>query len=472
MNKVKSVNFSDKIFYGIGNTGYGIVSQTVNNFIMFFGTAVLALPGSLMGVVMAISVMWDALTDPLMGAISDKTRSDKFGRRHGFMIIGCIGMIIFNIMLWSTPTDMSVGAKFIWLLGCLILLETSNTLFITPYTALGTELSDDYNERTSIQSFKTVFFLIGLIIPTLLVALLFSDVTGGLNNAENYVGLAFCTSIICVCCCAVSIMGTFKYIPKLKTLYEHEKQDKKQKISVIFKNFISTFKKPNFRSIILGYSISLISAAFLTGVGLHVFKYVFHLRTSQITLLMGCLIFATIISQAFWCWFSKKYDKKKALLTALGISALGILCFTIIFLYKNSIMLNVSFWLLAISLFICGFGTGALYSLPISMYADLIGAEREKSSVSSSATYTSFLTFAYKIANVVALIIIGVSLDLVGFDAFAEVQLMSVQNSLGWILILGVVFSILFSFYFYSKFKFSKKYDVKLMKNVNLVKKS
>ena len=69
MNSYK-VNFSGKLFYGMGNAGYGVVSQTVNNFIMFFGTAVLAIPGSLMGIAIALSVMWDAFTDPIAGISS------------------------------------------------------------------------------------------------------------------------------------------------------------------------------------------------------------------------------------------------------------------------------------------------------------------------------------------------------------------------------------------------------------------
>ena len=460
MNSYK-VNFSGKLFYGMGNAGYGVVSQTVNNFIMFFGTAVLAIPGSLMGIAIALSVMWDAFTDPIAGSISDRARYQKFGRRHGFMIIGCIGMAFFNILLWTTPAFLPVFVKFIWILLILILLETCNTFFITPYTALGTELVDDYNERTGIQSLKTVFFLVGLIVPTLLMGALFSEASGGISNYQNYVWLAVCTSSICIFLGMTCILGTFKYIPYLKIRYQNQPPEPLPKFTQSIKNFFITFKQKNFRAIILGYSLSLVSAAFLTGVGLHVFEYSFHLLTSQTTILMAFLITATIISQLFWYLISKKFEKKNALLCALGVCAFGIICFALTFILKTYINKNYLFWCLAFSVFVCGFGTGALYSLPISMYADLIAIERSKTSSDKSATYTSFLTFAYKIANALTLVIIGIALDIIGFDASASVQLASVQQALGWLLIIGVALSIIVSFFFYSKFNLTKK-DVEI----------
>ncbi len=459
--KNKKINAFSKLNYGIGNTGYSVISQTMNNFVMYFGSAALGMPGTLVSIAIALSTLWDAITDPIVGDLSDKQKSKKFGKRHGYMIVGCVGMIIFNIALWSVPVGLPVAIKFIWLLLAMVLLETFNTIFITPYTALGTELSNDYNERTSIQSYKTVFFLIGMVIPTLLASLFMTDSTGGYENAGSYVSMAICTSVICLICGFASILGTKKYIPMLNKRAEKEKPRPAERL--VFSQFFAVFKKQNFRAVIIGYASSLISAAFLTGVGLHVFTYTFHMGAMQKTILLGVLIVSAIISQPFWYQLSKKIGKVKSLIIALFVSLTGVLAVLIWFIFRHSIGNVTMFWLLISSILFSGFGTGALYSLPISMYADLIGQERKREGVDKSGTYNAFLTFAYKISNAIALVVIGVVLDLIGFVAKDEAgndiltQPEAVQIGLGLLLIIGIIGSLVFSVCFYSRFKLEKQ---------------
>ncbi|MBQ2713619.1 MAG: MFS transporter, partial [Clostridia bacterium] len=99
------MKLSTKTFlsYGTGNLGYATISQTVNNFIMFFGTSVLGVSGTLVGLAVALSTFWDGISDPVVGHISDNFHSKKYGKRTGFMIFGTIGMVIFNVLLWSVP---------------------------------------------------------------------------------------------------------------------------------------------------------------------------------------------------------------------------------------------------------------------------------------------------------------------------------------------------------------------------------
>ena len=93
------LNFRTKVCYGIGNLGYGTIAQTVNNFIMFFGTSVLGVSGTLVGIAIAISVFWDGLSDPIVGHISDKHNNKVLGKRLGFLIVATVGMALFNILL-------------------------------------------------------------------------------------------------------------------------------------------------------------------------------------------------------------------------------------------------------------------------------------------------------------------------------------------------------------------------------------
>lgn len=458
MKKKKAhLSVSSKIFYGIGNTGYSVISQTTNNFVMYFGSTALFMPATLVSLAIAISTIWDAFTDPVVGFFSDKTKSKKFGKRHGYILFGCLGMVVFNLFLWLTPEALPAFFKFVWLCFCLVALETFNTIFITPYTALGTELSDDYNERTSIQSIKTVFFLVGMVLPTIIAGFFMSSASGGYENPKSYFYMSICTSIICLICGLTCFFGTKKHIPYLQCTTVIN--SKKTKIREVFVQFFKTIKKPHFKAVIFGYACSLISAGFLTGVGLHVFTYTFHLSAFYKTILLGALIVFAILSQPFWFFVSKRKKKNKTLIFALIVALVGVIIILVLFLLKTYINLNLMFWLLLFGISVCGFGSGALYSIPISIYADIIGYEKQKTGVDRSATYNAFLTFAYKIANAVALVVIGIVLDVIGFSAKDEsgndilIQPLFVQNALGWLLVLGIIFSISFSIVFYKRLK-------------------
>lgn len=448
-----------KLFYGAGNLGYGVVSQTYTNLIMSFGTIALGMPGTLMGLAVAISVLWDAFTDPIVGYLSDTKKSGIFGKRHGFLLLGCFGMAITNILLWTVPNSLSVGWKFAWLLIFMLLLETFNTFFATPYTALGAEVSADYDERTSIQSYKTTFFLLGLVVPSILMFFFFP------NNNEQYLYLAgysntaYVTSALCLICGLICFFGTKNFIKKIDKAKHYDVNDTaKRPLKKIFSEFFATLKNKEYKKIVFGYATASISTAFLTAVGIHVFSYTFHFSTSQISILLGVLVLAAIISQMFWLWVSEKTDKKPALISGICVSFVGIVAMLLLFLLRANIDIKALYLLCAGAIFISGFGSGVLYSLPISMFSDVVSIEFAKTKKEQTATYSGFMTFAFKSANAIASLVIGVVLDLIKFDSKSgTTQPISVQNGLGWTLILGVLISLIVGAIIFSKYKLNKK---------------
>lgn len=173
------VRFIDMISLGIGDLGYSIISCTVATYIVTFGT--MALPGVggnaafdfsiLMAIAVGIAVLFDAVSDPIMGYISDHFNNKTFGKRHLFMIIGLIGMMVTALAVWYIPYQkMSVAGTFIWFTVFLILIRTFNTMYYTPMGAFSTEISTDYNERTKIQTVRSILYVIGMLLPVLLMA--------------------------------------------------------------------------------------------------------------------------------------------------------------------------------------------------------------------------------------------------------------------------------------------------------------
>ena len=166
----------DMIALGLGDFGYGVVSSTVATYITSFGT--MALPGvsqlgftaTLMGIAVGIAVIFDAISDPIMGFISDHFKSKTFGKRHLFMLIGLIGMMTSALAVWYIPYQgMSAAGIFIWFTVFLILLRTFNTMYYTPVGAFSVEMSNDYDERTTIQSVRSVFYIVGMLLCVVLM---------------------------------------------------------------------------------------------------------------------------------------------------------------------------------------------------------------------------------------------------------------------------------------------------------------
>jgi len=456
---MKKSGIGKNIVYGVGNLSYSVISQTITNFFMFFGTSVLKVSGTLVGLAIALSTLWDGFSDTIIGGISDRYPFKKMGKRNGYMLIATFGMAITNLFVWCIPISLSTGVKFIWLLISLIVIETFNTLFATPYSALGNEIAKDYHDRTKVQIFKTIFFLIGIMLPSVLLYIFLPNTKEypiGQLNPKGYRNIALVTSFICLVTGLVCVFGTLKKSRK-------EVVKDKFKLKDSFKDFYGAFKIKNLRRIILGYSIALISTTFLTGVGLHFFTYCFFCSTKQITILLFSLILGTIVSQPLWFYMSKYKDKKPSLLFAMVFSIIGVFIIIICYLFR-SVFLNSTFYLVLFSTFVCGFGSGALYSLPSSLYADEVSKQNKTSGLDRTATFSGIFTFTSNLFSSVSLFFVGIMLDLIGFDSSLSSQTLKVQMWLAIILFVGVELSLIVGYYFFSL------YNVRKRKNkVNMV---
>ena len=222
------LKFRTKLAYGVGNLGYGTMAQTVGNFIMFFGTSIMGLPGTLVGIAIALSVFWDGISDPIIGYFSDRHHSKVFGKRLGYMFVGTFGMAIFNLLLWIIPIDLSISLKFCWLLVSLLAIETFNTLFATPYVALGIDIAPDYNEQSSVQGFKTTFIILGMIMPSILMFIFMPSGENGQGqfNQFAYINIAYFTSVLCLIAGFICILGTIKTVQSLQTSSKRKRKEK------------------------------------------------------------------------------------------------------------------------------------------------------------------------------------------------------------------------------------------------------
>ncbi len=460
-----------KLCYGIGNLGYGSMGQTVSSLIMFFATSVLGLPGLLVGITIAITSMWDGLSDPLIGYLSDKTKSKHFGRRLGHMLFASFTLAINNVLLWLCPLSNNQTFLVLWLLIFLLLQETFNTFFATPYSALCIDIAPDYNDQTKMQGVKTVFYILGLILPSILMSIFMPSTIGvggqGQFNRQGYINIALVNSALVFICGIITIIGTRKRVCSMPNYDEAVKEEKnssteknkRKGLSKIMTGYVETFKKHDFRCVMLGYSVSLIASVFITSVGMHLFTFCYHFSSSQISAIMICFFGGAILSQLIWVNVVKKYDKKQTLIFALSIMLFGIALTSVTFLFRIYTTSEKIFWFVLPCLFICGLGSGALYSLPHSMYADVVTMEQYKTGENNAGRYTGYYTFTYNFSNSIALLFIGLLLDLIKFDSAQPVQALSVQTGLGKIVFFGSAIALTMAIIIFSRYSI-KRADV------------
>ena len=145
-----------KFFFGIGSAAESIALFAVSSYAMLFYNQVLGLPAHLAGLAVSASLFLDGFTDPIIGSLSDRTRS-RLGRRHGYMFAAPIPIGLFLVAVFNPPAGASHLVLFLWFAGSVTLLRIAMSFFHTPHLALGGELSRDYIERSKVLSWNNFF---------------------------------------------------------------------------------------------------------------------------------------------------------------------------------------------------------------------------------------------------------------------------------------------------------------------------
>lgn len=455
-NRYRKIPLSDKLGYGSGNFSTGVGNQVLGTYLVFYCTAILGIPGSLVGLAVSLSIIWDAITDPLMGYYSDITKSKVFGRRHLYLLVGGIGMALSNYVLWNINSGLSAYLKFTIIFLLILIIKTFSTIYVTPYTALGAELSNDYNERTDIQGIKTVFFILGLAFVSVFGMYIFFRPTPnfpvGQLNPHSYKSMGLFSSIIIAIFSIVCFYTTKKYIPVLS---QHiQKIEGKTKLLNLLSAFKEIFLNKNFKYVAFSYMFNNIASALLANMGLHVFTYTFLLSSQQVAIIIGVQFIISILSQPLWSFASKRIDKKPSMQLGIILCILSSLLFLLLVLAKNyvkgSILYFFPFAVLA------GLGTGGLFTLPLSMIADVIDLDDLNTGKRSEGSYYGCLTLFYKISQSITLFLIGLILDIVNFDANLPVQAENTVVILGLLLAIGSGISFLAAFLSLLKYSLNK----------------
>jgi Na+/melibiose symporter-like transporter len=451
------ISIFDKIGYGAGNLAFGIVFQIISTYMVFYSTVILNIPGSIIGLAIGISVIWDAISDPIMGHISDHTSSRKFGRRHFYILSGAFTIAASNFFLWDIDPKLSTLWKTFIIIMLLLLVKTFTTIYSVPHTALGAELTDDYNERSSIQGIRTIFFILGLFSANVMGMSLFfrptPEFAQGQLNPAAYRNIGITASAAALVFGLFCYFSTKKYIPYLPQMHKDAKNTKSG-MKGLLQDVVSAMSNADYRYIVFGYLFTNIATALIGSIGMHVFTYTFHFGNYGIAVIFGVLFGTSMLSQPIWVKISTLLDKKPTVLLGLASSMMSGLYFLMLVLFQKSVIGNVllfiPFALLA------GFGMGGLFSLPLSMIADTIDVDELASGERKEGIYFGCMTLCYKLSQSVAIFILGVFLDMLRFDPTLAIQPRGTVITLGLILAIGSLLSVSLAMLFYAKYSLNR----------------
>tara|TARA_R110002072_G_scaffold136302_1_gene278651 strand:- start:4347 stop:5810 length:1464 start_codon:yes stop_codon:yes gene_type:complete len=319
-------NLRNRLLYSSGVINYALKDAAFATFVLFYYKQVLGLSGTLTGLAIAISVIWDAISDPLVGSWSDNLRS-RWGRRHPLMIASVVPLALSFVLLFAPP-EFALGSQssmFLWLLGSVIVLRTALTFFMIPYLALGAEITTDYHERTHIASARTnLGWFVGILAAASAMYFLFTE-TGGTDGrfiADNYLHYGWLNALVVLIFSVICICGTWHYIPDLIRATAGRNKN-------ILRNIIATFENRNFRFVVLletavGGMGGIISALMMV-----TFTYFWELSTVQISLLLGAppliaVAFVTFSSR----YLNKRMEKQHVLQLSCALATLNLLWLT------------------------------------------------------------------------------------------------------------------------------------------------
>lgn len=412
------VPMTQKIAFGVGMLANQMFPAAISIFIVVL-VQDLGFPGWMWGVVSLAPRIFDSLTDPIMGFISDNTKS-KWGRRRQYVFLGAITMGVSFVIMWQLFRDSSIDYNFAYFLFWSIVFYLGLTIFSVPYVAMGYEMSDDFHERTSIMAIaQWIGQWAWVIAPWFWVIMYdtawFETADIAVRELAIWVGLA----------CAICAMVPAIFIKSKSTLEEDYSPMTLKNIGgsliKIWDSFGEAFTSAPFRK--LCFATFLIFNAFNTVAAFTFFIIVYYLFNGDAgaagiwPTLFGSVgaLCTTFLVIPIVAKMSKALGKKKAFLISQSISVLGYVMLWFLFIPGKPYL-----FLIALPFF--SFGIGGLFTIMMSMTADVIDLDELTSGQRREGVFGAIYWWMVKFGFAIAGGLSGAIFSFIGFDTALEVQ--------------------------------------------------
>lgn len=387
----REVPLRTKILYGVADAALNVKNASLGQFLLYFYADVLLVAPALVGAAIFAGKLWDAVTDPLMGYISDTTHS-RWGRRRPWIVASAVPMGFCYYLMFVPPDLTPTGlAVYLGVLG--ILLFTFFTMFATPYLAWGAELARDYHERTSVVQIRALFGVLGGIVGAaapIVIANHFDDTRTGFGYMAIVLGAVIAVTTL------ITGLGVRETVPENVS-------------PVAFRHFLtglrSTLANRDFLIVFGTFCLMTTSAALGQSVQIIVVKYRLQMFDFYPWI---ALTFALSFACSFpgWLALSRRVGKRSALLTGLTLGCIAPFGWLIVRPGQE--------WLMLAFMVAGGTLAGSL-TLAVSQAADVIDLDELQTGERRAGAYFGLWTLGLKTASALGALIGGFVLGVVGY---------------------------------------------------------
>ena len=414
---VRRVDLSTKLFYGFGAVANGAKANGFSYLLLFYYSQVIGLRADLVSLGILIALIFDAVSDPLIGYISDNFHS-RWGRRHPFMYVSAIPVAVAYYFIWSPP-DWGQTELFIYFVCMSVTIRTLITFYEVPATALVSELTDDYDQRTEMLSFRYFFAWWGGLTMAVLNYLVFlPEEKGGLEYVQGWSNYGLTASIVIFISIFVSCIGTHRHIPNLR------KPPPKApfKLDKTVTELKETLSNRSFFALFISALLTAVAAGVSTSLSIYFSRHFWEFTSTEIGLLNLPYFFSAFLALFFAPMVSRQLGKKKGgmivMALAFGMSPLPYVL-RVLGLFPENGTDTLFYTLLVfnavdVTLIIMA------SSLIAAMIADVVEDSELKTGRRSEGIFFAANSFAQKAVNGLGVVVAGQILAFIQFPTGAK----------------------------------------------------
>ena len=408
------IPFPLKLIYGLGAFVNNTLAAAIGSMIIVLNLG-LGMSPALVGLLGALPRLTDAITDPLMGYISDNTKS-RWGRRRPYIFVGAIAVGIIFALLWQLPGGKSESFYFWYFLGGSLIFYLAYTAYATPWVALGYELTPDYHERTRLMGVQNFIGNIAYMISPYFLAIMYSEALFN-NVVDGAAGLAMIIAVVVI---LLGIMPAIFLRERFKDAADAESDENAGGSSILdsLKDFVRGFAltlkfKPFLK---LCAATFLVFNGFILIASFQSYVIIFYIfggdaATGADWVGHSGLLQAVsgLFAIALVTWMATIIGKRRAFFVSTGISMLGYALKWVCYTPDNHLLLLIPAPLMA-------FGLAGLFTLMPSMICDVVDMDELETKQRREGMYGSIFWWVVKLGQAVAIAGGGMLLVATGFD--------------------------------------------------------
>ena len=436
MSDHRQVSIGRKVAYGFGSVAFGVKSNGFDYFFLIFYSQVMGVSAYLVSLALMIALVVDALSDPLIGYLSDNTRS-RWGRRHPFMYAAAIPASVAYYFVWNPPAGLEGDALFPYIVTIAVLVRTLITVYEIPSSSLVAEMSDDYDERTSMLSYRYFFGWTGGTLmgafATIFILVPTATISNGMFNVEGHGQVGAIASAVIFLAIMISALGTHKMIPELKP----PPPARQMSIGLIYREVFETLASRSFLALFLAALFGAVASGVSTTLSFYFSTFFWGFSTEQIGLISLSVVISAVMAFIISPVISKKLGKKRGAIT------IGLMAFTVapapIFLRLLGLMPengDPALFPLVLSIIVVDVALIIAYqTLSSSMIADLVEEAEIKTQRRNEGVFFASVTFVRKVTQGIGAAVAGVLLTISQFPVGATPDQVPepVLNTFGWL---------------------------------------